>query len=407
MRNILLISTIYPRPEGNIGTHVCHFFTREWAKYGYNVRAVHIQAVYPRVFYLLARIAQKRIAAKASAIVYTRKEERPVRYEMDNVQICRIPVFKPIPHWAFTNKSIKSAEKEITKFVSESDFEPDIIIGHFPNPQLRLLYDLKKIYPKSTTCEVLHLPEELGQLKSVYGKFLNIYMESVDVWGFRFKHLRELFTEQYGQIKHSFICYSGVPGDYVLDGHKIIKDSVSEFIFVGEMIERKYPVKVLDALRQAYPDNNFHINFIGEGSLKQNLNDIVRKENLEDCVSVLGRIPRDSIKEKYDEADCFIMISKGEAYGLVYLEAMARGCITIASRNEGFDGVIIDGENGFLCEAGNSQELVQLINHIRALSPQERTRISDNAIETAKNLTDKKAAEKYINDVTKLLSNEY
>ena len=36
-----------------------------------------------------------------------------------------------------------------------------------------------------------------------------------------------------------------------------------------------------------------------------------------------------------------------EAYGLVYLEAMARGCITIASRDEGFDGVIKDGINGF------------------------------------------------------------
>ena len=42
------------------------------------------------------------------------------------------------------------------------------------------------------------------------------------------------------------------------------------------------------------------------------------------------------------------MISQGEAFGLVYLEAMARGCITIASRGEGFDGIIKDGINGFL-----------------------------------------------------------
>lgn len=46
-------------------------------------------------------------------------------------------------------------------------------------------------------------------------------------------------------------------------------------------------------------------------------------------------------------SDCFIMISKNEAFGLVYLEAMSAGCITIASRGEGFDGVIIHGVNGF------------------------------------------------------------
>ena len=59
-----------------------------------------------------------------------------------------------------------------------------------------------------------------------------------------------------------------------------------------------------------------------------------------------------------------------------------------------FDGVIVDGENVFLCEAGNSQELMKIINGIRTLSTQEKIRISDNAIETAKNLTYKKAAEK-------------
>ena len=59
--------------------------------------------------------------------------------------------------------------------------------------------------------------------------------------------------------------------------------------------------------------------------------------------------------------DVFIMISKNETFGLVYLEAMAVGCITIASRQEGFDGIIKHGYNGFLCEAGNQEELEKLI----------------------------------------------
>ena len=113
----------------------------------------------------------------------------------------------------------------------------------------------------------------------------------------------------------------------------------------------------------------------------------------------MGRISRYRIAEEYDKADCMVMISKGEAYGLVYLEAMARGCITIASKREGFDGVIIDGENGFLCEAGNSDELASIIKRINCISPERRQRISENAIATAKKLTDEKTAKLYIDDV--------
>ncbi|MBQ4391687.1 MAG: glycosyltransferase [Prevotella sp.] len=92
----------------------------------------------------------------------------------------------------------------------------------------------------------------------------------------------------------------------------------------------------------------------------------------------------------------------GEAYGLVYLEAMARGCVTIASKREGFDGVIVDGENGFLCKAGDSDELVQIMKRISEMSVEEKKQISEKAIETAKSLTDFKAAKLYIDDVIRL-----
>lgn len=400
MKAILLISTIYPRPDGNIGTRVCHYFTKEWAKLGYDVRVIHIQAVYPRVFYWLARMAQKRIVAKTSAVVYTHREEEITQFVMDGVPVLRLPIFKPIPHGAFIRKGLRKAVSTIIENNKTVDFVPDIIIGHFPNPQLELLYVLKQYYTNCKTCEVLHLPAEINQLSSVYGQHLTQYMSSVDIWGFRYQHLKDIFCERFGKPENHFICYSGVPSSYIRREKRDIKSSLKEFVFVGEMIERKYPEKVLDALLQVYPEKNFHASFIGEGELKIKLQERVQKENLKSCISVLGRIPRDNIMKQYDKADCFIMISKGEAYGLVYLEAMARGCITVASKKEGFDGVIIDGENGFLCEAGDVNELINVIKRINRLPIEKLQRISDNAIETAKSLTDKKAAERYLDNLS-------
>ena len=90
------------------------------------------------------------------------------------------------------------------------------------------------------------------------------------------------------------------------------------------------------------------------------------------------------------------MISKDEAFGLVYLEAMGAGCIVIAAKNEGFDGIIEHGVNGFLCTAGDSDELTKLISHINQLSVQELNLISNNAINTAHLLTDDIVARNYL-----------
>lgn len=402
MKKILLLSTIYPRPGGKVGTHVCHFFAKEWVKMGYEVKVVHIQAIYPRFFYWIARLNQKKVAAKTSAVIYTHRDDENVYYVMDNVSICRIPVFKPIPHGPFTKKSIKNAEVTIIHDNEKDCFVPDIIIGHFPNPQLELLYDLKKHYGSCKTCEVLHLPEEIDQLKSVYGKNLSKYQLSIDVWGFRFKYLNKLFSEKFGSPKKSFICYSGIPEHFITQKNMhSFERPLSKFVYVGSMIERKHPSVLIDSLVDAYPNKDFSLTYVGAGQQLAVIERKIKKYELESCVAILGRIPREQIVDQFDNADCMIMISKGEAFGLVYLEAMARGCITIASRNEGFDGVIEDGVNGFLCEAGNAIELSSVIKRINTLTPEQRQKISDNAIETAKRLTDYKAAQLYLNEIEK------
>lgn len=90
------------------------------------------------------------------------------------------------------------------------------------------------------------------------------------------------------------------------------------------------------------------------------------------------------------------MVSAHEAFGLVYVEAMAKGCITIATKGQGIDGVIIDGVNGFLCEPNNPEALAKVINRIKSLSTEELNSISKKAVKTASELTDRKVAETYI-----------
>lgn len=365
---------------------------------GYNVRVVHIQAIYPRFLYWIAKVARKRIAAKTGAVVYTHRDSNTVRYEMDNVPISRMPVFKPIPHGAFSKKSIQKAVKGIVHDNTVIGFTPDVIIGHFPNPQIEMVSQLKGTYRDAKTCIVMHGDTEI--MKNVYGNRLPALIKNIDMWGFRCKSMIEDFEAVVGKVSNPFICYSGIPEKYISRKNTHEYQSVlHKFLYVGEMIERKYPEIIIDALMQVYPSKDFELHYVGDGQQLSVIKQKVSDYGLHSQVKLLGWIPRDKIMEEYDNADCLIMISRGEAYGLVYLEAMARGCIPVASRKEGFDGIIVDGENGYLCEAGDTQELVEIIKSINELPPIERQNVSGNAIKTARSLTDEKAAEMYINNI--------
>ena len=96
---------------------------------------------------------------------------------------------------------------------------------------------------------------------------------------------------------------------------------------------------------------------------------------------------------------CFVMVSSREAFGLVYVEAMAKGLIVIGTKGQGIDGVVKDGENGFLCDAGDVDGLAAVIRKMVVMPKSKRQRMSDLSVETAKGLTDRKVAEHYMNSI--------
>ena len=399
---VLLISVIYPLPsKDNKGTPVCHYFTREWVKMGHDVRVVHFQNVYPLPFYWIARLNRRKIAAKTGAVVYTKKDKGGT-YEMEGVSIKRIPLFKPIPHGGYLHHTIIKSVNQIKTWLDGEDFEPEIIIGHFPNPQIEVVNLLHDNYSKAKTCIVMHGDIEIA--KKVYGDRLLPLAEKIDVWGFRNPAVQRDFEKRVMKVDKAFMCYSGIPEDYVTTNNAHHFDNPTlKVVYVGEMIERKYPIEVIFALEKAFPNGNYQLTYVGDGSLLEKIKEILNSGSIKGSVEVLGKILRDSIKVQYDNADIMVMISKWEAYGLVYLEAMARGCITIASRNEGFDGIIVDGENGFLCKAGDANELTSLFKRIESMTKEEKLAISQKAIETARSLTDYKTAKRYIEDVERTM----
>lgn len=191
------------------------------------------------------------------------------------------------------------------------------------------------------------------------------------------------------------MCYSGIPASYNDNVVESSYEDVRSAAYVGTQIQRKYPMAIVTVMNNAL-GKDFLLSYAGEGQEQESIKAEAERLGVADNVRLLGRIERNEVISLLDKSDLFIMISRNETFGLVYLEAMARGCITIASRDEGFDGIIEDGKNSFLCKAGDVEELTAIISKIKAMSPAERRRISENAMATAKELTDENVAKMYL-----------
>ena len=396
---VLVLTPIYPGDEIlKTATPVVHYFVREWVKQGADVRVIHLPSNFPPFVNFIARPFKKLIASKSGHDVRTWNVEEK-EYEIEKVRVAQIPLCKLKPHGRYSNKEINKAISKIQYYCSHRHYHPDVIVGHWGNPQLELLQSLKD-YFKKPTCFVAHL--EGKYLLSIYGEEAYSLVDDVDLIGYRSESIRRRFEANFHCAnKPHFQCYSGIPSRYVEDIKRDIENR-NTLLYVGTLIKRKNPVALVRAASKAYSDNTFKITYIGVGSELESIRKEATILGCRDRINLMGRIPRDEVVNQMDSHTIFVMISRNEAFGLVYLEAMARGCITIASRDEGFDGIIQHGVNGFLCGAGDVTELTNILNLIKTMPQEELQSICDKAVETAHELTDEKAAACYLNQLKEL-----
>ncbi len=398
MRNILLLSNIYPNNDPEYGgTAVCHSFTTEWVKMGFNVRVVHFDSLFPRPYYWVGKLFNERIQAKTGTVAYTKTPRKPVRYMVDNVPVIFVPLRKFVPHKAPSQRQTDKAFHYVVSELVKDGFEPDVVTAHFVLPQLQFMPLFKQQYPNAKTCLIFHGP--WGLLPQFYPKNYNELMPSVDVWGFRSLAFQQSFEKQFGNDKPMFLCHSGIPEKYIEKVDKDFANGVKRFVFVGSLYELKNVDITLRALHKAMEGKEYTFDIVGSGAENDNLHHLVDELGMGDNVVFHGQMKRDDAQDIVRNADCFVMVSSREAFGLVYVEAMAKGCIVIGTKGQGIDGIVKHGDNGFLCKARDVDGLAEVIQQIVNLPQSELQQISTKAVATATELTDRKVAEYYINSI--------
>jgi glycosyltransferase involved in cell wall biosynthesis len=401
---ILVLTSIYPNSESTLGTTpVVHYFCQEWVKQGHKVVVIHSDNKYLLFFYFLPEFVKRYVESRYGVVLPNMAMRKDKFFEKDGVKILRIPMLKIIPFGKFSKNRLNNQIKKINCFLDKEDFAPDVITGHWENPQIDLIFELKKRYCNVKTSVVIHVIKYLNDF-SIRNK-----MMSFDSIGFRNKNLLNTCVEKY-KINPSILyqCYSGLPEDFYKSINKNtvqrkFDDNVFSMAYTGLFLKRKYIESIIQSLNIIKDRINFTIDFIGEGDELSKMKNLIDSYKFEKKVLFHGRIPRDKVKEVLEKTQVFVMISINESFGLVYLEAMACGCIVVASRHEGFDGIIKDGINGFLCKAGDELELSQILLKINGLTTKEKKNISANAIDTVSVFTNENVSKEYLKNIMNVI----
>jgi glycosyltransferase involved in cell wall biosynthesis len=110
--------------------------------------------------------------------------------------------------------------------------------------------------------------------------------------------------------------------------------------------------------------NNYYTIIIGNGPKEEELKELVNNKNLEKRVFFLNHISYQEMPEYYSAADVFVLpsIDRGEAFGLVAIEAMACGIPVITTElGTGTSYHNIDGITGKIIPPKDSSALKEAI----------------------------------------------
>ncbi len=150
---------------------------------------------------------------------------------------------------------------------------------------------------------------------------------------------------------------------YGLRGKTVIA-TLARLVAAGRMKGIDEVLDLFPRLLRKRPDLSYLV--MGDGSDKGRLEQKARDLGIADKVVFTGRISELEKAQHYRLADAFVMPSRGEGFGFVFLEAMACGIPVVASLIDGGREAVRGGLLGTLVDPGNPDDIVRGIDEALA-----------------------------------------
>lgn len=229
--------------------------------------------------------------------------------------------------------------------------------------------------------------------KFYFGKRLLKALRNARAIACRSYVLKKKLLKLYPEFEEkTFVCPSGIDEEKIIQkDFKPLEQNI-KVLTVARFKKRKNIDKVIKAVKNI---EGFELCVVGDGENKKEL------ENLaSDCnrITFTGMLSNKDVLEKMRRSDIFILPSVNETFGMVYLEAMASGCITIGTIDDGIDGIIKNNENGFLIKP-EINEIKNILIHIKNMETDSLKSLQEKSFRTVCSYTKQKCCEEYLQQI--------
>lgn len=381
--NICVVTPLYPvtgRNDIKTDTQAIHLLLKYLTE-EHNIQVFNINRISPREIFE---------SKNKSDNLYN-----PYNYKIDGIEATLLRYMAYPKQRYLTSKQTSVVRETIRQVLDEKDFRPDVYVVHFPT----IFPDLfTEAYQNVRKIAILHR-SDINIIKVIPKLADNINKHYEAIVG-RSKSVNEMAAARGIHVERQ-IAFSGIPHRFLMEhyNHHFHKfDENISILYVGKLIQRKHPEYIL-SLCEDLNVRGFPVTatVIGDGSMKKRLEKQLRKLKCKDKVHMVSALTREQVQEKMSYSDIFVLPSVDETLGLVYLEAMAAGCITVGVLGEGIDGIVKNGENGYLIKPENYPDLLTCVLSIINQNLVDIQRISQAAITTANECPEEKASENYFN----------
>jgi glycosyltransferase involved in cell wall biosynthesis len=157
----------------------------------------------------------------------------------------------------------------------------------------------------------------------------------------------------------------------------------NRIVFVGRLTTEKHIDVLLKAVTRLDPALDVHVDIVGSGDQRRNLDQLVTQLGLGDRVTFHGHTTDEELRSLLTRASVFAIASIAELQSIATLEAMASGLPIVAANAVALPHLVHDGENGYLFEPGDDAEMAEKLTAVLTAAPEERLRMQQASLDGA------------------------
>ena len=138
-------------------------------------------------------------------------------------------------------------------------------------------------------------------------------------------------------------------------------------LFIGSVTDRKKPHMIIEAI-QRINDKSYNLSIVGPAPNEKyfkELKDLIDKSELQNQVSLIGPVDRESVKDYYSTSNLMILPSISEGLARVIFESQVALCPVLVTDAPGMSDIVIDGQTGYVFESNNLDSLSLKIEYIK------------------------------------------